>query len=83
MVQSMEIPRERMKRKMDESCPLSHDEVYQDPWVAKKIFAMEETRAKKMKTKRTRYQLWENGQGGEQKYVVPPAKDASPGTPPV
>ncbi|OCF58928.1 hypothetical protein L486_03421 [Kwoniella mangroviensis CBS 10435] len=30
-----------------------------------------------------RYQLWENGQGGEQKYVVPPAKDASPGTPPV
>nr|XP_019047311.1 hypothetical protein I302_03920 [Kwoniella bestiolae CBS 10118]OCF26241.1 hypothetical protein I302_03920 [Kwoniella bestiolae CBS 10118] len=30
-----------------------------------------------------RYQLWENGQGGEQKYVVPPAKDASSGTPPV
>ncbi|WVQ97951.1 hypothetical protein IAU59_005071 [Kwoniella sp. CBS 9459] len=30
-----------------------------------------------------RYQLWENGQGGEQNYVVPPAKEATPGTPPV
>ncbi|WWC67829.1 uncharacterized protein I206_101746 [Kwoniella pini CBS 10737] len=30
-----------------------------------------------------RYQLWENGQGGEQKYVAPQAEPKAAGTPPV
>ncbi|KAH8080909.1 mitochondrial ATP synthase epsilon chain-domain-containing protein [Filobasidium floriforme] len=30
-----------------------------------------------------KYQQWENGKGGEQKFIVPPTEPITPGKPPV